>query len=991
MANSACRGLIIKAIFTYLVKFAFSYSFRNCIQVPDKNHTTYRCIKPHETDITLIVRDLLSTATNLTVSHSSFEEIPEGAFQHLPNLSSLVLDNNRLGRIDKGAFITLTQLKTLNLSCNELSSLHRDVFGDLYNLRELLLGSNKLNDVDTFLFSNLTNLKMLDLRRNHLNNFTALVESITHLPSLTKLDLSFNQLTTLHHSAPLPQSLATLYVGDNKLHTLGCDAAFLMCVKVLDFSNNTILSFQDFQELNLGNVTYLRLRFTNVSIIELLNDTSVRPWSVDFSGLKLKDDKALHSLCDLLRSKSHQKKQIPKLILQDNSIKRINNNMLNLCPSITGVLDLSRNEIKEAGCLEFLNGQNKLKSLRIEHNHLTKLKSCHTVKEKFNSLRNVSFRYNRILEVNGGAFSHTPKLTNLQLNINIIAYMDHKALSGLKDLETLRLDNNLLTDVYEDSFEDLTSLKTLNLRNNQLAVIFNNAFKSLRKLTILDLGGNKIAQLKPHAFTGLESLANLYLDRNRLKRIDETLFGKLHGTLQVLDLQANHILYYTEHTHSPFKNLTKLLDLKLDAQLPNGINLLPRAFFRGLTSLRRLYLTNNHITGFGAETFDDLENLEILTLDNSCVGIAQLKPGIFKNLRKLTALYAENMGIKFFSQEVFGNLTGLKVLHLNRNAMLTLDIGLLEKLTNLTYVDLRSCPLSCGCRNTELQNWTVSNQRLQFPYLYNIECQGHQGSYFHNFDTNVCYLDLGLYLFSSTCAFTILLTIIPLLYVKLYWKFKYGYYVFRSWFGEQWRRLRDQEEKYNFDAFVSYNSADENWVMEQLLPNLEGSSFRLCLHHRDFEPGRDIVDNIVAAVYGSRKTICVVSQSFLRSEWCSLEIQLASYRLFQEMQDVLLLVFLEPISERQVSAYHRMRKVMLKKTYLQWPGENCSDPTSAKELFWSQLKRALRSSNTAGQEEQMLKEDNDQRRQEKAGVGVEEREYFVNQAPTEDEVYYLMP
>lgn len=989
MANYACRELIIKAIFTCLITFAFSYSFRNCIQIPDNNHTTYRCIKPYESDITLIVRDVLSTATNITVSHSKLREIPGRTFQHLPNLNSLVLDDNQVVKIDKGAFINLTQLKTLNVSCNDLSSLHRDVFGNLYNLRDLLLGSNQLDDIDTFLFSNLKNLKTLDLRRNHLNNFTALVESITSLPSLTKLDLSYNQLTTLRHSAPLPQSLHSLYVGNNKLHTLGCDADFLMYVKVLDFSNNTLLSFQDFQGLNLGNVTYLRLRFTNVSVIKLLNYTNVRPWHVDFSGLKLKDDQALRSLCYLLRSQSHQKKQIPKLIFQDNSIKYIKNNTLNLCPSITNVLDLSRNEIKEADCLQFLNGQNKLKSLRIEHNHLTKLLSCSKVKEKFYSLRNVSFRYNRILEVNNAAFNHIPRLTNLQLNINIIAYLDHKALSGLKDLVTLRLDNNLLTDVYEESFEDLISLKTLNLRNNQLAVIFNNAFKSLRKLTILDLGGNKIAQLKPEAFTGLDSLTNLYLDRNRLKTIDGMLFGKLNTTLQVLDLQANHILYYTEHTHSPFINLTKLLDLKLNAQVPNGINLLPRAFFRGLTSLKQLYLTNNHITGFGAETFDDLETLEFLTLDNSCVGIAQLKPGIFKNLRKLTALYAENMGIKFFSNEVFGNLTGLKVLHLNRNAMLTLDIRLLEKLTNITYIDLRSCPLSCGCQNSELQNWTVSNQRLQFPYLYNIICQDQTGSYFHNFDTNVCYLDLGLYLFSSTYAFTILLTIIPLLYVKLYWKFKYGYYVFRSWFGEQWRRLRDQEVKYKFDAFVSYNSADENWVMEQLLPNLEGSSFRLCLHHRDFEIGLDIVDNIVAAVYGSRKTICVVSQSFLRSEWCSLEIQLASYRLFQEMQDVLLLVFLEPIPERQLSAYHRMRKVMLKKTYLQWPGENCSDPTSAKELFWNQLKRALRSSNTAGQEEQKLTEDNNQRRQEKTGV--EEREYFVNQTPTDNEVYYLMP
>ncbi|KAM9309607.1 toll-like receptor 13 [Pholidichthys leucotaenia] len=192
-----------------------------------------------------------------------------------------------------------------------------------------------------------------------------------------------------------------------------------------------------------------------------------------------------------------------------------------------------------------------------------------------------------------------------------------------------------------------------------------------------------------------------------------------------------------------------------------------------------------------------------------------------------------------------------------------------------------------------------------------------------------------------------MLTVTPLLYVKLYWKTKYGYYVFRAWFSQQWSSFREEEEKCKYDAFISYNSSDEQWVMHQLLPNLErnGSNFKLCFHHRDFELGRDIVDNIVSAVYSSRKTICVVSRNFLQSEWCSLEIQLASYRLFDEHRDVLLLVFLEPISERQLSSYHRMRKVMLKKTYLQWPGSDCINPIQAQEVFWNQLRRAIRTGN----------------------------------------------
>ncbi|KAF1388156.1 hypothetical protein PFLUV_G00087290 [Perca fluviatilis] len=337
------------------------------------------------------------------------------------------------------------------------------------------------------------------------------------------------------------------------------------------------------------------------------------------------------------------------------------------------------------------------------------------------------------------------------------------------------------------------------------------------------------------------------------------------------------------------------------------------------------------------------------------------------------------MGIQNISKEVFGNLTQLHTLQLNRNVMQSIDVDALETLPKLHYLDIRNIPLSCTCKNSLLQNWTVHNPHVQVVYLYNLRCPHDEKVKFYNFDTKVCYKDLGEYMFISTAVVIFLFTVTPLLHVKLYWKIKYGYYVFRSWFSEQWRRLREEEENCKYDAFISYNSSDEKWVMEELVPNLEGnqSSFKLCLHHRDFELGRDIVDNIVSAVYSSRKTICVVSRNFLRSEWCSLEIQLASYRLFDEHRDILLLVFLEPISERQVSSYHRMRKVMLKKTYLQWPGPDCTNPTQAQELFWYHLRRAIRTGSRLNTEENYKSK------------GEEGTEHFETQSS--DENYYLQP
>ncbi|XP_063055225.1 toll-like receptor 21 [Engraulis encrasicolus] len=934
-----------------LIQSVLGYSYMNCIDMSNVIHCVhceFRCLHRGTKNISDFVDDLPITTTTLNISHNNITaEIPDYIFSHLPNLTYLNLDSNNISNFSEDALRNLFQLKNLNLSANNLNSLKPGLFQDLVGLNQLILYDNNLMTIPPDIFNGCSKLNYLTLRKNILQNFTAIALSVQNLKNLSKFDLGFNKLQSLEHSASLPPSLKELYLTANELHTLGCTSEFLEHVHVLDLSNNFKLSSVHFKGLNLSEISLLRLRRTNVTVPELLKlAPSLKPVHVDYSGLNLGNSSnvGIKSLCQLLTNSSTE---MNRLILQSNNIISLQRDQFS-CPKITGSLDLSMNGLKTVGCLEFLEGQRSLQNISVEHNHLSELKNCTT--QSFYSVTFLSYRFNRILKVNADAFAHTPNLKTLQLNINIIAYLHPKALCNLTHLITLRLDNNLLTDLYNDSFIDLHNLTTLNLRNNHISVIFNDTFQSLKKLHIVDLGGNKIAQFQKRAFNGLESLENIYLDGNRITQIQLKIFAKLWPTLKILDLQHNYIEYLERKTTSPFAKLSNLTTLKLDNQQPYGIMFLPQNFFSGLTSLTALSLKYNGISGFGSNTSHDLTNLQWLTIDYSGVGVKPLPAGIFKHLKKLQSLAIENMGIDVISEQVFGNLTSLRKLNLNRNAMSTIDPAVLENLPHLNYVDLRDTPLVCTCNNSELQNWTKNNRRIQIVLLYSMTCphQSHT-SYFHQFDTKVCYLDIGLYFFVSTSIVVLLLTTLPLLYVKLYWKLKYSYYVIRSWFGEQWRRLRDEEKKCQYDAFISYNSADEEWVLKQLVPNLEGngSSLRLCLHHRDFEPGRYIVDNIVSAVYGSRKTVCVVSRDFLRSEWCSLEIQLASHLLFDELRDVLVLVFLEHVSERQISAYHRMRKVMLKKTYLQWPGLNCTDPGQAQELFWTQLRRALRSSSSS--------------------------------------------
>uniref|UniRef100_A0A3Q2QFF3 Toll-like receptor 21 n=1 Tax=Fundulus heteroclitus TaxID=8078 RepID=A0A3Q2QFF3_FUNHE len=925
------------------VQLISGYSFKNCIAEPYSNLKGFRCNNRADKNISAIVKDLPGSAVNLTASFNRVEHVPSNCFAHLPNLNYLSLDQNQLNYIDPLAFQKLHQLKYLNLSCNSLSELSPSTFEDLHSLTSLSLTRNSLKALPETIFSNVAGLKTLNMRNNRLTNFSAVVKSVSHLTNLTFIDLCFNNLTSLTHSnISLPQSLKKLYLGGNNLHTLGCNPSLFRFIELLDLSYNPKLPSVAFKGVDLRNVKRLTLQFTSVKADELLNISNIYASHVVFSGMGLKNDSLLIGLCATLGRKL---KWIRNIDLRHNGIRNING-ALSSCPEITGALDLSNNELKKVSCLNFLNKHMNLSKFTAEHNHLTSLPNC-TVKKMphFKSLKELSYRYNRILSVSKYAFSHMPNIETLKLNINNVAFLHREGLKGLKRLKTLRLDNNLLTDLFNETFKDNCDLEILNLRNNRIAVIFNGTFMNLRNLTTLDLGGNKISHIQPSGLDGLKSLSKFYLDGNSLKQIDSFFNSAFQDTLTVLDLQSNFIHFFSENTSSPFLKLRKLSDLKLDSQRNHGLVLLPQNLFKGLHSLRSLYLTNNNIASLAPQAFDDLISLNFLTLDNCCVGVAKLQPGVFKNLRNLTRLIAENMGIQNFSKEVFGNLTKLRILQLNRNVMQSISVDVLESLPKLEYLDIRNVPLSCTCKNSLLQNYTVNNPDVQVVYLDTMPCPEAKNKKFHNFDSKVCYIDLGKYLFFTTAAAVFLFTVSPLLCVKLYWKIKYSYYVFRSWFSDYWSRLRDEEEKCKYDAFISYNFSDEEWVLNQLLPNLEGngSSFKLCLHHRDFELGRNIVDNIVTAVYSSRKTICVVSKNFLQSEWCSLEIQLASYRLFDEHRDVLLLVFLEPIPERQLSSYHRMRKVMLKKTYLQWPGSDCIDPSQAQELFWNQLRRAIKS------------------------------------------------
>lgn len=70
---------------------------------------------------------------------------------------------------------------------------------------------------------------------------------------------------------------------------------------------------------------------------------------------------------------------------------------------------------------------------------------------------------------------------------------------------------------------------------------------------------------------------------------------------------------------------------------------------------------------------------------------------------------------------------------------------------------------------------------------------------------------------------------------------------------------------------------------------------------------------------------------------------MASFRLFDEQKDVLILLFLEEISSYQLNPSYRMRKLVKRRTYLSW-----AQAQSHKGLFWEKVRRALETGDEPG-------------------------------------------
>ncbi|XP_037548962.1 uncharacterized protein LOC119425505 [Nematolebias whitei] len=924
------------------VNSSLSYSLKNCTVEYQEELSADVSLNCISRGLLTVPNDLPKNTVSLYLNGNLLEKINTDDFCHVLKLKTLVLLNNKISHVDDGSFANLVLLKKLDVANNFLTNLTSKMFQGLSNLTELYLSLNRIELIHEAAFQFLTSLQTLDLSDNKIYQI-ADIQPILQLPKIQMLSLTCNSFSSfetkdlqLNHSS----SLKNLSVSGYDLNRFSIATLIFPYLQNLDLStctdNNITLNWDIPDKTLLENITKVSvegLKFSLEEIQKVLQSFSSLRY-LFLNNLTMRIKRGLFStVCKIAT--------LQRLDLFD---RRLNYLTFELTPcSQLTELRLSFTLISELpkGSIQSMK---KLRFLDVTQNQLTKVPY---------DIKTLSF-----LEI-------------LKMENNLISALSCEDFMNTKHLRELSLNRNKITNLDRCVFENLPDLRRLDLSNNLLPRFGDRFMISLQQLEVLDMNHNSIKTFTPDGFEGLRSLKQLNVEFHvgktnkifngleNMKSDNALLAPKSEVNLSVLQNLESLTIYFRSSISlkmcqsNIYKNLFSLNSLKRLTMIWNiNIYFTPHGKYNILEDMKHLetFTAENMFSEtVNVDTFQFNPKLRSLKITKTV--IKYLEPKLFQPLPNLEILDLSESKLKSLDFLVQANLSALRYLNLRDSEVTVINMAALNSLPSLTYLDLSDNPFTCECSNAGFIQWIGRNKQTQVVNAHQYKCLfpvDRRGTLLLDFNIKSCWNDGSFFYFISSSCLVVLTLLTSFIYHFLKWQLAYTFHLFLAFLYDS--KMRKKGDPHQFDAFVSYNVHDEDWVYREMLPVLEGEQgWRLCLHHRDFQPGKPIMENITDAIYGSRKTICVISRHYLQSEWCSREIQMASFRLFDEQKDVLILLFLEEIPPHHLSPYYRMRKLVKKRTYLSWPQAG-----QHPGVFWQNVQRALQTGDALTEDTDLL-------------------------------------
>ena len=806
--------------------------------------------------------------------------------KNFQNVTKIDIAWNNLFDIPEDCFMYCYNVTSLSLASNGIRALKQNIFTGMKRLQQLNLDGNLLikggNISTPEAFDKLINLKSLSLKRN-----------VTSVKDAEKYKYLANIKTNTF------TSLQKLSLDGLPRGSFG-----------KNFQNYKNLAFIDFSgmnsECNIVNLT--SDSFRNVIYVTHLNLSKCQISNIDRETFlpmsRLRHLNLSHNM------------ELGFVTLKDVAYGLRNTSI--------EVLDYSK-------VYKTFGVSNELKRCDIWYLNNTKLKELH-----LNSNRMASIEVNgmhlvpRSLEVfwaENNVFEYGPYLFQTGCVNNLKILEASKKLFGpdlTKYNDEIKI--NEKTHAYYDT--DACSIDITSKRDNCPLLV------------------NK--KLKPEGISISTSLRRIKMSSSNLyfKLPDGSYVLNFNNSIEYMDFSSN-IFYQWRGKFFRFNKL-KFLDLS-----NNFCSLVTKDFFKNAPNITTLNISMNNLGLVLAgdtkgEIFKPLKRIKSLNVARN--DIENLPKNVFKYLKHLQTLNISFYRIQKIEFD-FGHMKNLSFLDVQQNKLYCLPVPLLEhmetnskkKSRNMT-IDMSKNLIHLSCKYLSFLSWMLDHHE----YFKNIH------SYrFHEKDGTVvsfsefrpalerlqknCQSYTAVYIVAAISMTAFVGLLLGGFGYRFRWRIRYFYYIAKAkYIGYQ--PIHDSDSQtYQYDAFVSYANEDGDFVKNIMVRNLEDEhGLRLCVHERDFTPGRPIAENIIQAIMNSRRTLVLLSKNFLKSKWCRYEFDMARIEgiYSREGESILFVVMYEDVDMTEMS--HEMLECLETESFLKYQNDE-----TEMQYFWQTLKESL--------------------------------------------------
>ena len=856
--------------------------------------------------------------TTLNMSCNKLQNITESDFTNQNVLEIILLDQQPTLKDIKGSPFAGLPTKTLNLSNAGLTSLASRCLRGLYHLQVLLLQENSLHTLPVDVFCDLASLLFLDLS---LNPLTAIPDiALSKLHQLETLVLWRNAFSLIN----LGQGFANL----TKLTSLTLFSLFRPDENCTN--NRHIIANDTFKNIANSPITHLRLKWYTYGVKVTTEAGFLKPLKHVESMRISPDVRLAFPYFDSSLKSLQTKIYLDKKRLTNVSLHRMakwKSSLTHLNIQLSGI-----NGIEGYAFVEFIN----LRVLNING-------------EKY-----------ALQFISDNAFYGLKYLEELYLSRNKINKLPTKAFKAFMSTGSLRLldlSYNGLTGYFpDDAFTSISSLTHLNFSHNPIAIVGAWLHK-LTNLKDLKFSYETIYKYGPnfsYRTISLPSLERFYLDHPADERVFFH-FRSVFWAEKMPNLQQLHMAECNIYNIKMIENLRDLeyFDGSGSFAAMHNFGALWGQFIR-MSNLTNLLLASNNLYSITEMRFNEsTPHLQVLNLRQN--HLRSMNEGSFYSLKNLQNLDLTDN--QLLSLDGLQHFTKIKILRLSRNSISLVPSIFLQAFNSsgLHFFDISANPFSCTCSLEPFRKWILSDTNVLISLNSLYQCDNPKK--FKGLSISYVELDCQshvLYYIGIGVPNLVVCFILVGLVINYRWHLKYACFLLchrRQRYQPQENTNDDDDDDENvplnmlnrtrYDAFVSYahdSDKDLNFVVNDLRENIERGKepLRLCIGHaRDFIPGTPLLESITEAIHNRRKTIIVLSPSYLESEWCYFETQHAWLRLLNEGKDVIILILLESIPDNKMTMW--LRQFLCKKGFLRWPPGR-----AGQDLFFRCLRELIK-------------------------------------------------